>query len=931
MKHFYSLLLLLIVAVPAAWAQTGTISGRVTDVATGEALPGVNVVIPNTTVGAATDGEGRYQLAGLQAGTYTLAFRFVGYAEAERTVTLAAGAAAVVDVALSESAIGLGDVVVTSASRREEKVLDAPASVTVLSTQEIVQESVAPNAVQVLRNTTGVDMAQTGAARQEVVLRGFNNAFSGATYVMTDYRQAAAPSLGVNLFSVMPNLPIDLERVEVVRGPGSALYGAGVDAGVIHFISKSPFDHPGTTVAVSGGERAYLGVQARHAGVIGGNLGYKITGDYARVNDWELDPSDPVDEALLEGDVQPRNYDYDKLNVNGTLEYRFSPTTALTVTGGHSLFTGIVLSGIGTLQGDGFGYTYGQARLQSGGFFAQAYVNRNNAGDSFVYGTGQQVVDKGMFYNAQAQYDFLLGDRANVIVGVDAGLTRPDTDGTIVGRNEDDDTISEYGAYAQGTVAVSPMLDVTAALRADYNNIVEETRLSPRAALVFKPNASNTLRATFNRAFSSPGTNSNFLDIVARQPTAEVPFTFRARGAAQGFTFERNPAYGAVAGTDLVASGLSGCFPTPGPTCGAPQPVGLPLDAVYGQVYAGLAALPTAAITAQLQAAGLPVNDQVTAQLVALLSPQAGTNVQGFSQGRLAVINPSTGGFDDVSDAVDVAPLSQTTTQTFEVGYKGILGGRLLLSADGYYTRRENFIGPLLVETPFVFVPTLSADLTAALAAGIQGNAQLAGALAQFGVTPAQAAGLIASLAGGQLPNAETPVAVVQPSENNPGMGAVPEVLLSYRNFGQVEFWGADVAAELLVNDALSVFGNVSFVSDDYFDNEELEETNTDLAVALNAPTLKTKVGARYGFTGGASINASGRYTEGFPVRSGPYVGDVESYFVLDVGAGYDFARYAPGLRADLQVLNVLGNEHREFVGAPEIGRMAILRLTYTL
>jgi outer membrane receptor for ferrienterochelin and colicins len=65
-------------------------------------------------------------------------------------------------------------------------------------------------------------------------------------------------------------------------------------------------------------------------------------------------------------------------------------------------------------------------------------------------------------------------------------------------------------------------------------------------------------------------------------------------------------------------------------------------------------------------------------------------------------------------------------------------------------------------------------------------------------------------------------------------------------------------------------------------------------------------------------------------VESGPYVGDVESYFLMDVGVGYDFGRSVAGLRVDMTVQNVLDNVHREFYGAARIGRMGIARLTYT-
>ena len=280
----------------------------------------------------------------------------------------------------------------------------------------------------------------------------------------------------------------------------------------------------------------------------------------------------------------------------------------------------------------------------------------------------------------------------------------------------------------------------------------------------------------------------------------------------------------------------------------------------------------------------------------------------------------------------DIAALERTISQTVEVGYKGLVGGRLLLAADAYYATKENFIRGLAVETPFVFVPALASDLEAALAAGIGGNAPLAeahwGRWASRPSRPPRSSPASPAVAS---PNATTPVAVVQPAEHALGPGQVPELLLTYRNFGRVQYYGVDLNVQLMLSERADVFGNLSWVSDDFFDNEELDEADVDLAVALNAPTLKAKAGVSYRRPGGLSLSLSGRYTEGFPVRSGPYVGEVESYFLLDVGAGYDFGRYVPGLQLELTVQNVLDHDHREFVGAPQIGRLALARLTYTL
>jgi len=913
-------LLFVFVAAPAA-AQNGTISGTITVEEDGAVLPGANVVALDgdggIVSGAATDIDGNYSFS-VAAGSYTVRARYVGFQDCEMEVTVSAGSAATFDCALSQTGLELNTVIV-AASRRQEKALDAPASISVLSAQDL-ETSVGGSSAEALRTTPGVDMQQTGVDRREMVLRGFNNAFSGAAFVMTDYRQAAVPSLAVNLYSIMPNIGIDVDRVEVVRGPGSALYGAGVDAGVVHFITKDPFTHPGTTISVQGGEQAMFGGQFRHAGVApSGKLGYKITGTYLQADDWALDPNDPHDAGQIAVDGE-RNTEYVKSNVNGNLEYRFSDTGTVSANVGYATLKATVLSGVGTVQADGYGYTYGQLRFNLDKFFAQVYLNKNDGGDSFVYGAFP-VIDNSTQLVGQAQYEFETANgKQNTIVGADFEFIRPDTEGTI----QTDDGIDEFGGYFQTSRALTGKLDITGAIRGDYSSVTEAFEISPRAALVFKPNNSHSFRVTYNRAFSSPSTNSNFLNIVAGQIPGTDIFV-RGRGAANGYAWERNPAYAGIAGTDLVASSLNPA------SLGAPQPIGLPLDATYAAMYQGVAAIPAGTLAAMLGAAGLPVDAATAGALQALLNPQV-TQVNGFSSGLLAFLNTSTGqvNISQYRDLVDVEPLKQTVTQTFEVGYKGIINEKLLFTVDGYWTKRDNFVGPLLMETPFVIVPNLANDLTAAIAAGIANNAQLAGALGQFGVSSQQAAGLLVALAGDALPSAGTPVAIVQPQENNPGVGNTPELMLTYRNFGQVSFYGADAAFQYLASDQLSFFGSASLVSDDYFDEDELDESGTGLELALNAPTLKGSAGFKYNFASGLSINAAGRYTDGFPVLSGPYVGDLDSYFLMDVGAGYDMSSFQPGLRVDVQVSNVLDNMHREFIGAPQMGRMGQARLTYS-
>ena len=915
------------------FAQTSSsVSGIVTEAITGLPLPHATAALRHpaaTTIyaGSITDDNGRYTISDVEPGRYILTVSYVGFAEQQFEIVLRPGTTRTVDFALEPTAALMDPVIVTS-SPVPEKRLDAATAVTVVSSEEI-ERDVTTSPTEILRMVPGVDMAHTGVDRRELVLRGFGKTFTGGTYVMTDYRQSAVASLGVNAYNMMPISSIDLDRIEVVRGPAGAVYGPGVDEGAIHFISKDPFQYPGTTIAISGGQQSMAHGELRHAGVIGGRLGYKVNAQYLSASDWRFDPSDPVDDEQIRRYYQviPRDTDVSKMVVSGTAAYRFTPKTSLTGVAGYASAKSPFLSDIGALQSDGFGYRFAQLRLRSGRLFAQAYMNRNDAGDSFVYAgpqvaqslSGSSIIDRSSQINLQAQYGLdLAGGREQVTFGVDVERTNPVTGGTINGRNEDEDRIMEYGVYAQSQTQISEKWNVALAGRLDYDNIFEQIQFSPRAALIFKPVAGHSIRATYNRAFASPGTNSLFLDISAREPDVMLPLGIRARGAGNGFTFAHDASFESFAGSSLIASSLNP------ETLGQPQPTGLPLDAVYGSIYEQLRRIPDEDLAAIV---GIPV--EYVAPLKDMLSPAGGTNVQGFTRGSLQLLDLTTGGFDPVTGAADIAPLKQTETQTFELGYKGLFGSRALVSIDAYYSIKEDFVRGLQLETPFVMVPQLRPDLLAGITDGIEGNAQLAGALAQFGITPEAAAALIVELASASLPSPTTPIAVVQPTENNAGAGVAPELMMTYRNFGRVTYYGLEAEMQVAVTERTTVSGSLSYMSDDFFNHKELGEENPDLFVSVNASTFKTGGGVAYHVPNGPSFQLAGRYVQGFIVRSGPYNGVVDDYFLLDAGAGYDFARVMPGLRLDVTVQNVFNHMHREFIGAPKIGRMGLARITY--
>jgi outer membrane receptor for ferrienterochelin and colicins len=260
------------------------------------------------------------------------------------------------------------------------------------------------------------------------------------------------------------------------------------------------------------------------------------------------------------------------------------------------------------------------------------------------------------------------------------------------------------------------------------------------------------------------------------------------------------------------------------------------------------------------------------------------------------------------SGVTDIQRLEPTISHIVEVGYKGLLGQRLLVGVDVYYERRHNFIGPLIVETPNLFYNT--DDLRTYL-------------IGQ-GLSAAQAGAVAANVGGVPFsPTSGVPLGTVQPDHEFVGPNTL---MLTYRNFGEVDLWGTDLHVQAIVTDEVTVSGAYSYVSRDFFTADELGGL---APVALNAPQHKGSAGVSYrSDRRGLTAELQGRFVGGFPMNSGAYIGEVESYQVLDAGFGIRMPQ-VPGASLNVRAQNLLDHRHRQWVGAPELGRLVMVRLQY--
>ncbi len=895
------------------FAQTATLQGKVTDAQTEEALLGANVVVQapglNAT-GAAADVEGRYAVKGLQPGTYSVTVSYVGYTKKVLSATVAAGETKTFDIALDPSGINLNPIVV-SASRRQEKILDAPASIAVVEAAQIrARPTLTP--VDHLRSLPGVDIATNGLNQTNVVARGFNNIFSGAMLTLTDNRISHVPSLRLNANNFLTFTNEDIERVEVVLGPGSALYGPNCSNGVLHYITRSPFGSEGTSVSLGGGERSVYMSSLRHAGSFSNKVGYKISAQYYQGDDWRS--SDPAEEdarrnALADTTVLAdtlkigkRNFDIAKAAVEGRLDFRLTSDLSWILNGGYNQADNLELTGIGAGQAVNWRYYYVQSRLLYKNFFLQGFMNSSNAGDTYLLRTGAPIKDNSKLFVGQVQNATSIGLRQRFTYGADVLLTRPDTKGSITGRHENDDSINEKGVYLQSDTKLSSWLDFVAALRYDDHKFLKDPVYSPRAALVFKPTNTNTFRATYNRAFSTPSSNNLFLDLLASTVTTAsrratlVPyigptlFDVYAEGTApRGSEFPRTSPGGFhfKYGDDGRAQMVS----------------------YFGGLLkqAGVLTDPNAYLAPDVNSVW-PALRQLIAASSSLLRPFLPDSLSETVPGVYKSLNTETRSFDPVPGAKDIVQIKPTITNSFEVGYKGILSEKLLVSVDVYYSKIKDFVGPLIAETPHVFM-----DTTAFIRV-------LAKDLVDNGYSPFLAPEKVARQIAENF--AGLPLGLTSPIEDQ----SPTAVILTYRNFGDVSLGGADFSFAYHVSPQWIFTGSYSYVSKDFF------PTSADQPhpIALNAAKHKGNLGVQYrNSKAGLDLELRGRYNEGFPMNSGVYLGHVQTFTTVDFNLGYNLP-FSVDTRFAFTVQNLFDRRHQESVGAPELGRLAIGRLTHS-
>lgn len=471
----------------------GTLFGHVTD-GDGAALPGANVRVEGTGQGVATDEDGRYLLDEVDPGTHVIVVSAVGFAEMREQVTLEAGEERRVDVELEETVV-LGEEVVVTGTMRETHVKESPVKVNVVPTDRLRQGKTSANLMDLIGSVGGLSTQLNCGVCGTNAIR-INGVEGPNTAVLIDgmpVMGALASVYGLNGIS-----PSIIDRVEVIKGPQSTLYGTQALGGVVNVMTKRPKNTPFVSANVYGQSTREGSVQMavaptaeRIEGFVSGNL-LRMEHFFDENGDGFGDVPKRSRAALFGKGTLYGNFDERRLTVAGKVY-------AENRTGGTAEFTDD-LRGSEEVYGESI-YTrrsellaeYHPAGLEERLRVSGAFTYHDQ--DSY-YGTEHYVARQTVAFG-QVTWDQSFGRTLDLLAGTTFRYETYDDNTPATSRGADRRFIP--GIFAQNEVLLGDVTLLTG-MRLDHHD--EHGFVpAPRLSMKYQPSDRTTIRASAGTGF----------------------------------------------------------------------------------------------------------------------------------------------------------------------------------------------------------------------------------------------------------------------------------------------------------------------------------------------------------------------------------------------------------------------------------------------
>jgi iron complex outermembrane receptor protein len=433
----------------------------------------------------------------------------------------------------------LSNVRVTTVSRRAESSREAAAAVHVITAEDIRRSGVTSIA-EALRLAPGVEVARNGASEWTISIRGFSSDLSNKLLVLIDGRSVYSPLFAGVFWDVQDTLLGDIERIEVVAGPGGTLWGANAVNGVINIITRSASDAQGSFASIAAGDEDEAVASFRHGWEINERLHAQ-----AHVRHTERDASElasgaaasdawRMTRALFGLEWSASEADGVELRANA---YEADKGSLLRGDYSRGTLPGPSQPGNIDLSGHNFVLDWRRTIADDAGFSVQAYFDHT---DRQIRNSFNEARDT---WNVLFQYDVADRGRHDVQWGVEFRSTSDEIGNTLFAtflpESRTDETVS---AYVQDRIALGERVHLTVGAKLEHNNYTGREN-QPNVRVTWLPTERHTVWSSVSRAVRIPARLNADLELFAPIGTlAGSPFYVNVLGS-DDFDSEQVVAY----------------------------------------------------------------------------------------------------------------------------------------------------------------------------------------------------------------------------------------------------------------------------------------------------------------------------------------------------------------------------------------------------
>ena len=269
------------------------VMGQISDEKDGLPLIGASVYLEGnmnleSPWGASTDANGQYFIPNVPINNYKIIVKYIGYETFSKEINVD-NIKRIENIMMTPSSLKAEETEVIGTAQKKDKLTGSPATKEVITSAQIEIQSSA-NLGSYLKGLKGVDYTASGMDSYSISVRGFNSSFSSRLLTLTDGRVANIPALRVVSYNTIPQSQDDIEKMEVILGPTTALYGANAHSGVVNIVSKSPASSEGFNLHFSGSNdaRDLRKINGRFAKKINDHISFKLSASYLHAYEWEF-------------------------------------------------------------------------------------------------------------------------------------------------------------------------------------------------------------------------------------------------------------------------------------------------------------------------------------------------------------------------------------------------------------------------------------------------------------------------------------------------------------------------------------------------------------------------------------------------------------------------------------------------------------------